>query len=86
MMNTWLIRRAGAQAGLAGRHRAHQLVGVQAALHQQLAFGLVDELDRLGRGRLAVRRIDDLESVDLEIVLAGDGVDLRWPARPGSAR
>ena len=28
----------GAQAGLARRHLAHQLVGVQAALHQQLAL------------------------------------------------
>ena len=42
----------GAQPGLSRRHLAHQLIGMQAALHQQLALGLADELDRLRRRRL----------------------------------
>ena len=46
MMKTWLIRRAGAQPGRGRGHRAHQFVGVQAALHQQLAFAFVDQLRR----------------------------------------
>ena len=51
----------GAQAGLAGGDLAHEFVGVQAALHQELAPSRMDELDRLGGGCLAVGRIDDLE-------------------------
>ena len=50
---------------------AHQLVGVQAALHQQFALGLVNELDGLGGGCLAVRRVDDLEAADVDAVLGG---------------
>ncbi len=56
----------GAQAGLAGRHLAHEFVGVQAALHQELALGLVDELDRLCRCGVAVRRVDNLKTLDIE--------------------
>ena len=37
----------GAQAGLREATCAHQLVGVQAALHQELALGLADQLDAL---------------------------------------
>ena len=66
-----------AQAGLARGHLAHELVGVQAALHQQLALGFVDQLDRLCRGRLAVRGVDDLEAIDVDPVLAGHGGNLR---------
>src|SRR5262245_6117828 len=51
-----------AQAGLARRHLAHELVRVQAALHQQLALGLVDQLDGLRRCGFAVGHIDDLEA------------------------
>ena len=38
----------GAQPVLGG-HRAHELIGVQAAFHQQLAFALADQLDGLRR-------------------------------------
>ncbi len=65
------------QAGLARGHLAHELVGVQAALHQQLAPGFVDQLDGLCRRRFAVRHIDDLEAVDIETVLASHSGDLR---------
>src|SRR6516165_1700274 len=46
-----------ANAGLAGDHRTHQLVGMQAALHQGLSLPLTDELDRLFGGIVAVRRL-----------------------------
>ena len=36
----------------------------------------MDELDRLGGGRLAVGRVDDLDTVDVEIELARHGGDL----------
>ena len=58
-MNTWLMRRLVTQAGVAGDDGAQQLVGVQAALHQQLGLALPHELHRLGRRGMAVRRIDD---------------------------
>src|SRR5262245_8985133 len=66
-----------AQAGLARRHLAHELVRVQAALHQQLAFGLVDQLDRFCRRGVAVRHVDDLVAADIETMLASDGRNLR---------
>ena len=74
-----------AQAGLADAvDRPHQLVGVQAALHQQLALALVDQLDGpRGRG-FAVRRVDDLETADVEAVLTRDSRDLR--GRPDQDR
>ncbi len=45
----------GANAGFARHHGAHQLVRVQAALHQGLCLPLPDELDGLGPGIMAVR-------------------------------
>ena len=49
---------SSANAGLPRNHRAHQLVGVQAALHQGLGLAGSDELDRLGGRVVAVFRID----------------------------
>ena len=49
---------------------------MQAALHQELAFGFVDHLDRLGRRGIAVGHVDDLEAVDIEAMLASDGCNL----------
>src|SRR5262249_9059887 len=46
-------------------------------LHQELAFGRVDQLDRLCRRGVAVGHVDDLEAVDVETMLAGDGCNLR---------
>jgi hypothetical protein len=62
-----------AQTGLARRHLAHELVRVQAALHEQLALGLVDQLHRLCRRGVAVRYVDELETADVETMLASDG-------------
>src|SRR5262249_41938010 len=69
-----------AQASLARRHLAHQLVRVEAALHQELAFRLLDELHRLRRRRMAMRNVDDLEATDVETMLAGYG--LNFGGRP----
>ena len=49
---------------------------MQAAFHQQLALAFMDQLHRLGGGRLAMRDIDDLEPADVEVVLSCDGLDL----------
>src|SRR5262249_23612846 len=65
-----------AQAGLARRHLAHELVRVQAALHQELAFGLMDQLDPLRRRGVAVRHVDKFEALDIEPMLARDSFDL----------
>src|SRR4051794_38072699 len=65
-----------AQASLARGHLAHELVGVQAALHQQLALGFVNQRHRLRRGRLAVRGVDELEAIDIDPMLAGHGGNL----------
>ena len=56
----------GAQPGRRGRDRAHQFVGVQAALHQQFAFAGADHFDALGGGGLAVLHIDKLVLADVE--------------------
>ena len=66
----------GAQAGLLGHDRAHQLVGVQAALHQQLGLAGADQLDGLGRGGVAVRHVDELELPDVEPELLRHAADL----------
>ena len=71
----------GAQARRLCGDAAHQFVGVQAALHQQLALARVDQLDGLCRGRLAVRGIDELEAADVEAVL-GCAVSLIFAAGP----
>jgi hypothetical protein len=49
---------------------------VQAALHQEFAFCLVNQFDGLCGRRFAVRRVNDPETTDVEIVLARDAADL----------
>ncbi len=51
-----------ADAGVPRDHGAHQLVGMQAALHQGLGFPLPDELDRFGGRIVAVRRLHQREA------------------------
>ena len=57
---------AGAQPGLALGDRGQQLVGVEAALHEQLGLALAHERDGLLGRRLAVRRVDDLDAGDID--------------------
>ena len=66
----------GAQSGARGRHRPHQLVGMQASLHQELALAGFDELDGLGSRRIAVRNIDNLVLADIDTTLARHCRDL----------
>src|SRR3954466_12156131 len=49
---------------------------MQAALHQQLALGFVNQRHRLRRGRLAVRGINELEAIDIDPMLARHGGNL----------
>ncbi len=58
------------------RHRPHELVSMQAPLHQELAFGFANEFHCFGRSRFAMRCIDDVATFDIDAVLAGDGLDL----------
>ena len=46
----------GAQPGVALDHRAHQFVGVKAALHQRFGPAFAHQRDGLGRRILAVAR------------------------------
>ncbi len=62
----------GAQPAFAADDGGHQFVGVQAALHQQLAFGFANELHGLGRGRFAVRCVDNLVIFQIDAVLTSD--------------
>ena len=49
---------------------------MQAALHQQFALRLADDLDRFGGCRVAVRHIDDLRAFKRDAVLLGNRLDL----------
>ena len=63
---------AGAQPGLTLGDRAEKLVGMQAALHQQLGLARAHELDRFLGRLLTVRNIDDLDASDVETVRLGN--------------
>ena len=73
-----------AQSGRRRGDGPHQLIGMQAALHQQLALGLANQFDGPGGGSLAVWHIDDFEALDVEVVLARHRRDL--PGRPDQDR
>ena len=49
---------------------------MQAPFHQELAFALMHELDRLCGRRVAVFGIDHFEPADIELMVACDGRDL----------
>src|ERR1700751_1034506 len=53
------LRRANANAGLAGNHGTHPLVGMDAALHQGVGFSLLYQLDRFSGRVVTVRRLLD---------------------------
>ena len=85
MMNTWLMRRA-VRRPVSLRHDGTQhLVGVQAALHQQLGLAETNELHRLGRRGVAVRRVDDagLPDVDPAFVSPPRAILAAGPTRIG---
>ena len=69
------MRLRRAQPAFARHHRAHQLVGVQAAFHEALGPPLADQPHAFLGRCVAMRCIDDLESRDIEAVLVGDCFD-----------
>ena len=66
----------GAQAGRFFGHAAHQFVGMKAALHQQLALGLMNYFHGPGCSRFTMGDVDDLELRDIELALRRDRLDL----------
>ena len=73
----WLMRRAVRKPVSFAHHLGHQLVGVEAALHQRLGLACPHELDRSRRRGVAVRRVDQLVARDVELELLRHGLDLR---------
>ena len=65
------------QPGRAGGHGPHQLVGMQAAFHQELALALADQLDAPVGCRIALRRIDQREAADFDLVPTRGRSDFR---------
>jgi len=58
----------------------HELIGMEAALHQELALGASDHLDGLIRCRVAMGNIDDFVAADIECMLVRYDRDLGgWP-------
>jgi hypothetical protein len=66
----------GAQAAALRGDSAHQLIRVQAALHQHLAFSGVDQFDSFGGRLVAVCGINDLETGNIETKFGGRIRDL----------
>ena len=75
-----------AQAGLARGYLTHELVRVQAALHQELAFGFVDKFNCLCRCRFAVGHVDNLKTIDVQGQARAQRRKSSRPARPESER
>ena len=77
----------GAQAGRRGGDLPHQFVGVQAALHQELALALADQRDGLRPRRrgCAARRRSARPARSMPCS-AATAADLRLRARPAPAR
>src|SRR5271170_4961677 len=65
-----------AYAGSRGGHGPHQLVGMQAAFHQELTLAFANELNASCGGRITVGDIHNLELADVDIVIARDRADL----------
>jgi hypothetical protein len=64
-----------AQPHRRGGHRTHEFISMQAAFHQKLALGLVDQRDGLCSGGFAVRSVHQLIASDIDPMLLGDGTD-----------
>ena len=59
---------AGAQPGFSRDDRAQQLVGVQAAFHQELGLALPNQFHRLCRRGMAVRHVDNASLAKMDPV------------------
>ncbi len=71
MTKTWLMRRPVPQTAFSFRDGRQQLVGVQAALHNELGPARAHQLDGLLGRRDAVRDVDDLEIADVDPAFTG---------------
>ena len=59
-------------AGLSRHHSAHQLIGVQAALHERLDLARRDQLYGLGGRVFTMLGIHELERTDVDVRLPGN--------------
>jgi len=59
----------GPQTGFGGGHRAHELIGVEAALHQQLALACVDQFDSLVGCGFAMLRVHKFAAANIQTAL-----------------
>ena len=57
-------------------HRPEHLVGVRAALHQELGNALADQLHRPLGGRMTMRGVDAPDVAQADAFAFGDGPDL----------
>ena len=65
----------GADAGVFVNHLAHQLIGVETALHQRIGFTGTNELHGLRRRGVAVRSVDELQRGNVEAERSGERAD-----------
>src|SRR5262245_5868409 len=63
------------QTSTGARHRPHELVSMQTALHQQFALSFMHQPHGLCGRRLTIACVHDVETTDIEVVLARDGGD-----------
>ena len=72
------MRRPGAQASLARDDSAHELVGVQRALHEHLHLAFTSHLDGPDGGRAAIVDVNDLDGSQIELQGCRKIADLRF--------
>src|SRR6516225_4045197 len=58
---------ARAQSRVALRDRREELVGMETPFHEQLGAAGTHDLYRLFRGRLSMRHVNELKSIDVEV-------------------
>ncbi|UGA36371.1 hypothetical protein JOS77_18425 [Chromobacterium haemolyticum] len=73
MIQTWLMRRSVRMpdAGAARQRFAHEFVGVQAALHQNVGVAFAHQGHRLFGGGMAVRHVDQLKALQVHFQFVG---------------
>ena len=76
----------GAQSAFAGDDRRHQLVGMQAAFHQEFGLSLAQQFHSLRRRRVAVRGIHNLKLAEDRFLQTWRLLRSFGEARPGWAR
>ena len=77
---------AGPQPGGRGDHGAHQLIGVEAPLHQRLGAGRANQFDRLGCRRVGIGYVFDCVGARRSVRPLARPRRSSAAGRPGSAR